>query len=380
MVFCDIASFYSPRGGGVATYHERKLDYFARRPGHRYVMIAPAAKPSVTTVPGGTIFRLRGFRYDDNYRHLYDPATLRRVLREVRPDVLEFGSPYIDYWAASAAARPLTGVRTAFYHVDFPDTYVRPFLRRRLGAAERPVMALLHRYVRRVFGRLDATLAASRYVYDKLLAIGLGNVVHLPLGVDAEMFRPSKRSAAFRRGLAAGPADKILLFAGRYRADKGADVLLTALPGILEDPAVRVVFAGTGPLGGRIRDWAARHPRVHDLGFLGDRERLAEAYASVDGFLSPGGRETFGFGACEAVACGVPFVSADSGAGAEMVKRWTCGLLFEAGRPDDLARAALALVRADFGEALAAARRDLVDRHAWDRVFGSYIEIHGSLR
>jgi alpha-1,6-mannosyltransferase len=164
MVFCDIASFYTRRGGGVATYHEQKLAYFARNPCHRYVMIAPAASDTVDRVPGGTIYWLRGFRFDDNYRHLYRVRALRRVLEDVRPDVLEFGSPYVDYWAGVVAARHLETVQTAYYHVDFPDTYVAPFLRRRLGAAARPIVDGLYRYVRLVFGRLDVTFVASDYV------------------------------------------------------------------------------------------------------------------------------------------------------------------------------------------------------------------------
>lgn len=380
MVFCDIASFYAPRGGGVTTYHERKLDYFRRHPAHRYVMIAPAASDSVAEVPGGTVYRLRGFRFDANYRHLWDPRALRQVLRRVRPDVVEYGSPYLDYWAGRIAARGLGALQSAYYHVDFPDTYARPFLRRRLAPAERPVMGLLDRYVRRVFGRLDATLAASDHVRDKLRDIGLRNVVRIPLGVDTATFRPSRRSEAFRRGLSVGPRGRLLLFAGRYRADKGLDVLLAALPRLLADPGVSVVFAGTGPYGDRVRDWAGREPRVHDLGFVADRDRLAEVCASADGFLSPGGRETFGFGACEAAASGVPVVSADSGAGAEMVRRWRCGLLFETGRPADLARAALALRREDFGSGLESAREDLVARYTWDGTFDAYVALHERLR
>jgi alpha-1,6-mannosyltransferase len=380
MVFCDIASFYSPRGGGVATYHNQKLDYFARHPDHRYVMIAPAARDSVEQVPGGTIYRLRGFRFDANYRHIYDPVPLRRVLERVRPDVLEFGSPYLDFWAGRLAARRLGAHQTAYYHVDFPDTYVRPLLRGRLAPAEGPVVGLLYRYVRRVFGRLDATLAASRYVLEKLRRIGIANVVFLPLGVDAAMFRPSRRSDAFRRGLGIGPSDRLLLFAGRYRADKGVDTLLSALSRILADPRIHVALAGTGPLENQVRRWALRHGRVHDLGFIGDKALLAQTYASADGFVSPGGRETFGFGICEAVASGVPVVSADSGAGAEMVLRLGSGLLFKAGDPDDLVRAAQALVHTDLRTGVAAARETVVAGYNWDRVFDTYVDYHGSLR
>jgi alpha-1,6-mannosyltransferase len=379
MVFCDIASFYSPKGGGVATYHERKLDYFARHPEHRYVMIVPAEKDGVEDVPGGTVYRVRGFRFDANYRHLYSAPALRRILKAVRPDVLEFGSPYLDYWAGALAARGLAIVQTAYYHVDFPDTYVRPFLRRHFGAAEDRLLGPFYRYVKLVFRRLDATLAASRFIYDKLRAIGLDNVTYLPLGVDTETFDPARRDASFRRGLGIGETDKLLFFAGRYRADKGVDLLLEALPRILDDPAMHVGFAGAGPLERRVRRWASDHGRVHDLGFIGDKALLARAYASADGFLSPGHRETFGLGICEALASGTPVVSADAGAGAEMVSRFGCGLLFKAGDADGLARGARAIVRSDLRAGIAAARDALKTRHGWDLILGTYVDHHASL-
>lgn len=379
MVFCDIASFYTRRGGGVATYHNQKLDFFARHPAHRYVMIAPAARDAVERVPGGTIYWVRGFRFDANYRHLYRAPALRRILRSVRPDVLEFGSPYLDYWAGALAARGLKTVQTAYYHCDFPDTYVRPFLHRHFGVAESRVLGHFYRYVKLVFGRLDATLAASRFIFAKLRAIGLTNVTYLPLGVDATMFSPARKDESFRRGLGVKGTDKLLLFAGRYRADKGVELLLSALPQILDDPNLHVAFAGAGPLENRVSRWSSRHGRVHDLGFVGDKALLAKAYASADGFLSPGHQETFGFGICEALASGIPVLSADAGAGAEMISRFGSGLLFKAGDASDLARGARTLARSDFGARIGAAREALETRHSWDRILGTYVDHHESL-
>jgi alpha-1,6-mannosyltransferase len=380
MVFCDIASFYTQRGGGVSTYHDQKLAYFANQPAHRYALVAPASEDAVERVPGGTIYWLRGFRFDANYRHLYRARALRRVLREVRPDVLDFGSPYLDYWVGSWAARNLGAVRAAYYHVDFPDTYVRPFLRRRIGAAAGPVVAQVYRYVKLVFGRLDATFVASRYIFDKLRALGLANLTYLPFGVDTKTFTPARRSEECRRRLGMADPGTLLLFAGRYRSDKGLDVLLSALPRILEDSAVHVAFAGSGPLETAVRRVATDHERVHDLGFTRDKAQLADVYASADGFLSPGEWETFGLGICEALASGVPVVSAAGGAGAEMVSRFGCGLLFRPGDAADLARAALAIAHSDVAAQVRAARETLQTEFTWNHVFDAYVDHLHALR
>lgn len=380
MVFCDIASFYAPRGGGVTTYHTRKLAFFAKASAHRYVIIAPAAADGVETVRGGTVFRVRGFRYDANYRHLHRLPALRRILADVRPDVLEFGSPYLDFWLGRLAARGSSAVQTAFYHCDFPDTYARPFVDRRLHPAANLVSRFLYRYVRHAYGRLDATLVASEFIRTKLGRLGLKNLKLMPLGVDQDTFHPGRRDEAFRRGLGLGPGDKLLFYCGRYREDKGVGLLLEAAPRFLADRRLHLAMAGTGPCAERVRALAGRCARVHDLGFIADREDLARTYASSDGFLSPGGRETFGLGIIEAVACGLPVLSADSGAGAEIVRRFGCGRLFRTGRASDLAAETHGLMEADFGQAVAEARRHLEQEHDWDRIFGEYIEFHGQLK
>jgi alpha-1,6-mannosyltransferase len=197
----------------------------------------------------------------------------------------------------------------------------------------------------------------------------------LPLGVDTKTFTPARRSATCRRQLGVRETDTLLLFAGRYRSEKRVDLLLSALPHLLRVPTVHVVFAGTGPLADAVQHAASLYDRVHDLGYVSDKSRLADVYASADAFLSPGSWETFGFGICEALASGVPVVSADGGAGAEMLTGLGCGSLFTRGDAADLARAALARVgRSKPGAALAAARSTLETGYQWDRVFEAYVD------
>ncbi len=380
MVFCDIASFYTRRGGGVATYHNQKLAFFADCPEHRYAIIAPSEKEGIERSPGGTIYWLRGFRFDANYRHLFHVPALRRILRIIRPDVLEFGSPYLDYWVGVRAAKGLDIVQTALYHCDFPDTYIRPFLDRYVAPLKRPVLRFLYGYVKHVYRRLDCTFVASRYIQAKLNAAGLTNLVYLPLGIDSEAFNPNLRDVSLRRALGVMDEEKILLYVGRYRAEKGIDLLLQALPSFPDKSAIHFIFVGAGPLKNRVQMWASRRRTVHDLGFVSDREYLARLYASSDGFISPGHQETFGLGICEALASGVPVLSADAGGGAEMVSRFPCGLLFKAGDISDLVRKAQILIRSDFRPGIAMARKYLASHHSWDRILRVYVDHHEKLK
>jgi alpha-1,6-mannosyltransferase len=380
MVFCDIASFFAPRGGGVATYHNRKLAFFAGTSVHRYVIIAPASADRVEVVPGGRIYWVKGFRYDANYHHIYRLPALRRILKNVRPDVVEFGSPYLDYWIGVLACAGLDAVRTAFYHCDFPDTYVRAFLRKHSIPVEDRIIRLFYRYIALVYGRLDATLVPSEFIHAKLRRLGLRNLRYIPLGVDADTFHPCRKDESYRCSLGIGKDDKLLFYCGRYREDKGVGLLLEAVPRILDDRRLHLAFAGTGPLEKRIRMMAGRRANVHELGFISSRDTLAKAYASADGFLSPGGRETFGLGIAEALACGVPVLSADAGAGAQMIRRFGCGLLFRDGDATELSKKARELTEMDFREATAEARKHLEKHHNWHHIFNSYVHFHEKLR
>jgi glycosyltransferase involved in cell wall biosynthesis len=116
------------------------------------------------------------------------------------------------------------------------------------------------------------------------------------------------------------------------------------------------------------------------LGFISDREYLAKLYASSDGFVSPGHRETFGLGICEALASGLPVLSADAGGGAEMVSRFPCGLLFKSEDASDLSRKARILVSSDFRAGITMARNHLASHNSWDKVLRAYVDHHEELK
>ena len=379
MLFCDIASFYSPQGGGITTYHEKKLEVFASQSKHRYIMIAPSFENREEPREGGTIYWTKGFRYDKNYYHFWDYRPLKDLFLRHRPDVIELGSPYLDYWVAGFAARSLHVVKTAYYHCDFPDTYVRPFAGKYLGFMEPLLLGLSYRYVKRIYSRLDATFVASDYIHTKLGHLGLNNLIKLPLGVDVEAFHPSRRTPGLGAARGIAQDDKILLYTGRLGADKGLDPVFDALPKIMKDRSMHMVFVGTGPYEPLIRRLSEKHGNIHYLGYVKDRQKLAEIYASATAYLSPGTHETFGLGIAEALASGIPVLAADSGAGVEFIRKYGCGMLFKPGDEEDFSKKVRDIMSADFSNGLRAVREFLVSNHDWTKIFQAYITHHEKL-
>ncbi|MFH1727485.1 MAG: glycosyltransferase [Pseudomonadota bacterium] len=380
MLFCDIASFYSNTGGGVRTYHNQKLKFFETQEWHKYIMIAPSHTDKVEHLPGGTIYWIKAFRFDANYYHLYNPFKIRKIISDYKPDVVELGSPYLDYWITKLAISNKVPIKTAFYHCDFPDSYVRPFFENKIGFAEGFATKLCYKYVKYIYSKLDTTLVASKFIAEKLSNLGLENILQSSLGVDTEIYNKKKRDEEFRKELGINPEDKALLYAGRFGPEKGIKVLIDASENITNNKKTHLIYAGTGPYLEAIKEIAKKFENVHYLGYIKDPTNLAQIYASADGFISPGPQETFGLGIIEALASGLPILSADEGAGVELVKDYGCGLFFKAWDKASLSQKAIELISNDYTEGLEAAQKNLVSTYNWNTIFSKNIEYYEKLR
>jgi len=136
--------------------------------------------------------------------------------------------------------------------------------------------------------------------------------------------------------------EPIVCYAGRLDEAKGTRVLMSAWDRYqagAEDPGLRLVVAGAGPLEGELASWAATRPSVEVAGHL-DSGRLADVMSRARIVVLPSiCEETFGLVAVEAMALGVPPVAAAHGAFPELITAGVDGVLTKPGDPDDLARA-----------------------------------------
>ena len=380
MKICDIAGFYSEIGGGVKTYHTAKLAYFATRPEHSYIMIVASHRNAMRTVPGGRIYEVRGFPVSKNraYRQIYDIKELRRIVLSERPDVVEAGSPYADCLLTRIVCRNTNAKTVGFYHADVPDSYIAPAVRSLPPMLGNALLFLGRQYVRHTYRALDATVATSRHIEEKLLQQGVKHLYRIPLGVDTRRFHPNKRRDALRLSLGVGRQDKMLLFAGRFRTEKGIDTLATALPALAEHREYKIVLAGDGPHGEAVRAAASAHENITVIGYERDPEKLSQLYASADLFLAPGPHETFGLAILEAMSSGVPVVGADRGGSAELVSESETGALFRAFDPSDLVRAVETVLSTGLTDQKHRARRFVETGYSWQRTFDRMIAAYES--
>jgi glycosyltransferase involved in cell wall biosynthesis len=135
-----------------------------------------------------------------------------------------------------------------------------------------------------------------------------------------------------------------VVYAGRLDPAKGASVLMAGWDSYLSrshHSGLRLVIAGSGPLDGAVRSWAASRPSVRVAGQL-DPDACAETMAAALAVILPSAwEETFGLAAVEAMALGVAPVAAAHGSFPELISDGVDGRLVRPGDPEALGAAFL---------------------------------------
>jgi alpha-1,6-mannosyltransferase len=386
MNFLDINSMYCPRGGGIRTFHHAKIEWFAQHPEHNYSFVYPGRRARGERLHDNVhLFEAYGPPIGNGYRLLVDFRAAWKVLRDVRPEVLEVGDP-LSTVAFSRLARRLgrhRGLLTALWHSDPYETWLEPRLlaggrlARIRGAAAQAISSVWYRR----FRAFDLNVSTSMAVEERLQSFGVPNVVRLPLGIDDVFFddtpRPTDRAAANGGQAAWGPRRPLeLLYAGRLDPDKGFDLVLALLPRLLEDPRLRITIAGRGARQQAVEEM--RHARFRYLGYVANRREVAEIYRRHHVLLSPGPHETFGLSALEAMACGLVVVGTNVGGVGEFLRRVESPFRFTPGDVEGFCRAILAACDADLAEHARRARELAAQYGTWEdaigRLLGCYME------
>jgi phosphatidylinositol alpha-mannosyltransferase len=150
-----------------------------------------------------------------------------------------------------------------------------------------------------------------------------------------------------------------VVFLGRIdEPRKGLDVLLAALPALLERvPDARLLIAGPGDAAAiRGRLDPALQARVDLIGLVSDADKPG-VFASGAVYCAPNtGQESFGIVLLEAMAAGTPVVASDIDAFRRVLDDGRAGRLFPVGEPAALADLLAGLLRDP------AARARLADR------------------
>lgn len=174
----------------------------------------------------------------------------------------------------------------------------QPLLDRRGAAKEERI--------RHVLANVDHAFAIPAEARDRLIEAGLApeRITVIGHGIDCGRFRPAAPAAA---------RPPTIGYCGRFRAEKGLEVLLEATRGL----ECECLLLGDGPERERLRSIARDRPRVRFLAPL-PHDAMHTFYRKIDVFVLPsvplpGLVEQFGFVLIEAMASGIPVVASRIG-------------------------------------------------------------------
>lgn len=373
LLFCDLTQSYAPHGGGgISTYLREKRRHVLEHTGHRLLQIVPGPEDRIVQDGRHIWVEIAAdpVRGSPNYRFILRTAAVREVLARFLPDVIESQCPWVLPWTAinHRRAHPAT-VLVAGYHTDFPNVHVGRVGTELFGkTVANGLRRVTEAYAGVTYREFDRVYTLSSEMRGILRGYNVPHVDLLDLGVDTDLFSPSRRDPDFRAKLGLPGNGPLLGYAGRIDNERKADQLIAMMRHLPRDLGAALVMFGHGKLRDRLAQ-EARDLNVLLPGFVSDRNELANALASCDIYVSAMADETFGISVIEAQASGLPVVGVAAGAMPERVHPGI-GLLAQPGDVAMMARHVQTIWAADHRAMGLAARAHVDGQFSWERSFG----------
>ncbi|WP_433051540.1 glycosyltransferase [Dactylosporangium sp. CS-033363] len=357
-----LANFVMPRSGGLRTALQALGEGYLAA-GHEPILIVPGSEYGDEMTSQGRVITLPGpvVPGTGGYRVILSRRRLQKLLEHLEPDRLEVSDRFTLRWTGRwARERGIPSVMISHESLAGLLTFAGPL--------SNPWANMLNT---RSFRSYDRIVCTTGWAANEFRRIGARNLAQVPLGVDLELFNPSRYDDALRARWAK-PDQVLLVHCGRLSSEKRPERSLDALVALRKRGVDAVlVVAGDGPLRARLQEQARGH-EVHFMEFVTERTAVASLLATADVVIAPGPIETFGLAALEALACGTPVVvdaasalpEVIGAAGVAVTNDFASGVLQVLERPD-AARRADARARAE--------------QFSWPAAVAGFLAVHHSL-
>ncbi len=321
----------------VGAYH-KKLEEISKL-GVDLHLVVPQSwghqKLEISEGNGYAITSLRLFFNGRNHFHFY--IDLDSIINKIKPDIVHIDEEHysiVTFQAMRLAKK--ANARTLFFTwQNIYKRYPAPF-------------SFIQEYILK---NADGAIAGNEEAKDSLKRKGFGkNITVIPqFGVDTDIFK--KISFSDIRSDIGLKADKFIVgFMGRLVEEKGVLDLIRAAARVKGRENLLLLLIGSGPLGRKIIDLAAREELGHTLKLI-DHVPSMEVPLYMNCFdclvlpsrTRPNWKEQFGRVLIEAMACEIPVIGSSSGEIPRVIS--DAGMVFEEGDINELANRIELLLR-----------------------------------
>ena len=324
-------SYYPIIDGGAIAQH--RIVHELINKGHDVRVIAPSFsfKNTIEDDNGSTIYRPRAFLlpfYMNNKYHFtpFPLLSVKKILDTFKPDVINVCSPYpISICAVIWAKKkhiPLVGS----IHI-LPENVLAPFF---TSALYPTMVKYTWSYLVYFYNLVDWATVPTQTGAVMYQEKGLTTpVTPISNGVNTKMFKPTNKGEYLRKRFNL-PKKPLILYTGRINQEKNVDVLVKAIPSILNKVDAHFLFCGSGGLKPemmKLTQSLGVDAHTTFIDFL-DWADYPNIYTLADVFVMPAESELQSIVTLEAIATGVPPVVVNKGAVPELASAEN-GLVFE---------------------------------------------------
>jgi glycosyltransferase involved in cell wall biosynthesis len=372
-------SYYPNIDGGANA--RRNLAIRLKERSHDVAVVAPGytSKNYIETIDDITIFRLSGRTlpiYTD-YKFCFFPLlSVGRVFDEFKPDVVDINSPYQIGMSALACAKKRDIPAIGTLHVQ-PENMLMAVDRMKFlfGILEKIAWS----YIINFFNRCDYVTSPTPTAIGMLRDHGLtADARPISSGINLDLFKPGIDTGDLRTRFSI-PDKPIVLYTGRISGEKRLDVLIKAIPKILETMDVHFVICGSGREVANLKSMVRKMNLSDNITFTGfiPESEFPSIYGLADVFVMPSESELQSIVTMEALASGLPVIAADKDALPELVRNPENGFLFPPGDSQVLSEMILeVLTDTDLKQRMGEESLRLIQEHSMDNTLSKYENLY----
>ena len=337
-----------------------------------FLIITPHPPKNLDAIPH-PIFLTKSLRlpFQKGYKLGLPSKSIRKKLDQFNPDLIHFTSPSLLGKYALKYGKSNSIPVINIYHTHFPA-----YLKYYVGDIGDLIIG---RWAKRTFVRTyckaDLTLVPTKPIRKDLHKYGLPHHKMKIWGraIETGSFNPSFRDESLFN-IVVPKQNKKVLFVSRLIKEKDMPSLVKIYKKLRKvDQSISLIITGDGPK----LNWLKQ--RMKHAVFTGKQVGvdLAKIYASSDLFLFPSSSETFGNVVIEAMASGLPIVSANAGGPSELVRNKKNGYLVKSGKSKEFVKRIIQILSdPDLHARMSDASRKYIESRSLDSLHNQLWDIY----